>query len=571
MKLIKIALVASATCAGLVPAAAQQTFQDVPHELVNPTGDLPNREIDLAPVTEADLLETGGGSWLTYHGDYSGRRYSGLTQIDRANVSQLERAWISNTNPPYDPVGRRGPPQWMAMEELPAVAGQTTSNIGFRRTGGVRSSPLFHDGYLFYTLGQNAYCIDARTGQQVWHYIANSTGGISNRGLGIGGDTLFMMANGGLTAIAAETGVERWRVNLGGAIVPYAPMVIGDTVFASVGSGGGSSRARLEARNLATGDLKWTWYSTPSPGEPGAETWPSVASMRAGGGSPWQPLTYDPELDIVYFGTGNADPMKDGRSRLGDNLYTSTIVALHAKTGEMAWHFQSTPHDDHDYDSTQVTMLLDREIDGEPRQLLALVGRNGFFTLLDRTTGEAVANRKIFEEVNWSNFNRPDGSPQPFIGKSPQPGGALVFPSSEGVTNWPATSYSPQTGLAYFNAVRNYSLFYLDGEEYFIGSFRNSLNAVDPETGETVWQHEYQEPYGIHARYPGVMTTAGGLVFTGDVSGNVVAFDAESGRILWHDELPTFAVSNAPISYELDGRQYIAVGTGNELVAYNLP
>ena len=210
-------------------------------------------------------------------------------------------------------------------------------------------------------------------------------------------------------------------------------------------------------------------------------------------------------------------------------------------------------------------------IDGRERKLLAMYGRNGFMTTLDRLTGEAILSEKIFPEVNWSNFNRPNGSPQPYIGKSPQPGGALVFLSSEGVTNWPAPTYSPQFGLSYFNAVRSQSIFYLDGQEYFIGSFRNSLHAVDPVTGETAWTHEYLEPYGIHARYPGVMSTAGGLVFTWDVSGNVVAFDAETGRILWHDELPLYAVSNAPITYELDGKEYVAVGTGDDIVAYTLP
>lgn len=553
-------------------AAQAQQFvpQEVPRIVVEPTGPLPNRRANIDPVAPADIVQAEGGEWLTYHGDYSGRRHSPLSQIHRENVSRLHRAWVSETNPVYDPVGRMGPPAWMAMAPLPAEAGRTSSNIGFRRTGGVRSSPIYRDGVLFYTNGQNAYALDARTGRQLWHYIANSSGGISNRGLGISGDTVFMMANGGLTAISATTGEEQWRVNMGGAIVPYAPMVVGETVFVSVGSGGGRSRARLEARNVADGSLRWSWTSTPEPGQPGAETWPSVASMRAGGGSPWQPLTYDPQANMVYFGTGNADPMKDGRTRMGDNLYTSSIVALHADSGEKAWHFSASPHDDHDYDATQVTMLFDREIDGVTRHLLTMVGRNGFYTVIDRITGEVLASRKVFEEVNWSNHNRPNGSPEPYIGKSPQAGGSLVFPSSEGVTNWPAPSYSPETGLIYFNAVKSQSIFYLDGEEYFIGDFRNSLNAVDPITGEVVWRHEYQEPYGIHARYPGVLTTAGGLVFTGDVSGNIVAFDASDGEILWHDELPLFAVSNAPVSYSLDGKQYVVVGTGDSIVAYTL-
>jgi alcohol dehydrogenase (cytochrome c) len=380
-----------------------------------------------------------------------------------------------------------------------------------------------------------------------------------------------MMANDGVTALDASTGEERWRIDTGATLVPYAPMVVRDHVYVSGGSGQGKTRAWLESRNVNTGERAWIWYSTPHPGEPAADTWPSVRTMEEGGGSPWQPLTYDPETNLVYFGTGNADPMKDGRSRLGDNLYTSTIVALDADSGELAWHFQVTPHDDHDYDATQVTVLFDAQVNGVNRQLLGLAGRNGFFVVLDRTNGENLLTRAIFDEVNWSEFNRPNGSPQPRLEKSPQPGGALVFPSSEGVTNWPAPSYSPQTSLFYFNAVRSRSIFYLDGEEYFIGSFRNSLHAINPLTGEEAWRHEYPAPYGIHARYPGVLSTAGGLVVTGDVSGNVVAFDAGSGEILWHDELPLYAVSNAPITYMMDGRQYIAVGTGRQIVAYALP
>ena len=252
----------------------------------------------------------------------------------------------------------------------------------------MRSSPLYYAGTLFYTIGMNAYAVDARTGKQIWHYIGNTTGGISNRGLGLSGDTLFMMANGGLTALDAKTGVEKWRKHLGGTVVPYAPIVVRDHVYVNSGSARGTTRAWIESRNVHTGEREWIWNVVPNPGEPGAETWPSVATMIKGGGSPWQPLTFDPELNLLYFGTGNPDPMKDGVTRPGDNLYTSTIVALDADSGRMAWHFQPTPHDDHDYDATQVTMLFDRRIDGRERKLLALAGRNGFLFVLDRVTGE---------------------------------------------------------------------------------------------------------------------------------------------------------------------------------------
>jgi alcohol dehydrogenase (cytochrome c) len=435
----------------------------------------------------------------------------------------------------------------------------------------IRSIPLFHTGALFYTQGQNAYAIDARTGKQLWHYIGNSSGGISNRGLAIRGDTLFMMANGGLTALDAKTGVEKWRKNIGGPVAANAPMVIRDHVYVVSGSDGGSGRAWIESRNALTGEREWIWYVSPFPGQPGAETWPGVATMAMGSGTPWQALTYDPDLNLMYLGTGNPFPFKDGRNRPGDNLYTSSIVALNPDTGQLVWHFQMTPHDDHDYDGNQVTVLFDRKLGGQQRKLLGLVGRGGFVFVVDRTTGENLVSEKIFPEVNWTRHNRQDGTPEPDLHKSPQAGGVLVFPSSEGITNYPAPAFNPQTGLIYSNVVKSWSLFYTTGGEYFLGDFRNSLRAFDPTTGKTVWAHEYLEPYGLHARYPGVLSTAGGLIFTGDVSGNVVAFNARTGKIVWHDELLSASVGNAPMTYMLDGKQYIVVASGENLFAYSLP
>ena len=566
-------------CACLVsvlcgPGAASAQFDpaQVPKVDMPPTGTLPNLTVAVPPVTQNDLMKRAGEQWVTYHGDYSGQRYAYVDQITRKNVADLRRAWSSETNPPQHPAGRRGPPAFQNVKLPPVGPGRTSSSSSLDGLGGVRSSPLYQAGLLFYTIGQNAFAIDARTGKQVWHYIGNSTGGISNRGLGISGDTLFMMANGGLTAIDAKTGVEKWRKHLaGGSVVPYAPIIVRDHVYINSGSSRGTTRAWLESRNVRTGEREWIWYSVPNPGERGAETWPSVTTMVKGGGSPWQPLTYDPELNLLFFGTGNPDPIKDGADRPGDNLYTSTIVALDADSGQLKWHFQMVPHDDHDYDGTQTTVLFSKRVAGKERKLLAQVSRSGFLFVLDRVTGENLVSQKIFPEVNWTDHNRPNGTPEPTLAKSPQAGGVLLFPSSEGVTNWPSPSYSPQTGLIYVNTVKSRGVFYPKGREYIIGSFRNSLRALDPLTGKVAWVHEYLEPYGINARYPGVLSTAGGVIFTGDVSGNFVAFDAMSGEILWHDELPSYSVSNAPISYVLDGKQHIVVGSGDQLFAYTLP
>jgi alcohol dehydrogenase (cytochrome c) len=541
------AAVIAATLAAALPVAAQVTAP-------------------FSPVSAADLAKPAGTEWLTYHGDYTARHYN------QGNVGKLKRAWVSGQPPVPPPTGaRRGggaPRDLFSVGPAPVGAGRTGTVTGVPNT--VRSIPLMHDGVLFFTIGAHAYAIDARTGGALWDYTGSGSSGLSNRGLAISGDSLFMMANGGLTSLDAKTGRERWRRVLDGPIPASAPVAIRDHVYVAVGSDGKAARSWLESRNARTGEREWIWYATPRPGEPGAETWPDDAAASGGDGTPWQPLAYDPAQNLIFIGTGNPGPMKDGRTRLGDNLWTSSVVALDADTGKLAWHFQMTPHDDHDYDANQTTMLFDAKIAGVNRHLLGLVGRNGFLFVIDRTTGKSVTTSKFFDTVNWTRFVRPDGTPEPDPAKSPSDAGVLVSPSSEGATNYPATAFSPQTGLIYSNVVNSWSLFYISGET-FMGDFRNSLRAFDPATGKAVWSHDYLEPYGVNARYPGVLATAGGLIFTGDVSGNVVAFNAKSGAIVWHDELPKTLVTNAPMSYVLGGKQYVVVGTGGGLVAYTLP
>lgn len=521
------------------------------------------------PVTSSDLGQPAGRGWLTYHGDYTARHYVPQSQINRSNVAHLKRAWISQQPAIALPMGpRRGPPQEL-LSDGPTPVGAGRTGTAALRPNAVRSIPLMHDGVLYFTIGTHAYALDARSGAEIWEYVADSTSLLSNRGLALSGDTLFMMANRGLTALDARTGKERWRKPLGGPIPASAPLVIGKHVLVSVGSDGVAMRSWLESRNADTGEREWIWYATPKAGEPGAETWPDEAAAAVGVGTPWQPVAYDPALNLIYFGTGNPGPMKDGRTRPGDNLWTSCIVALDADSGRMAWYFQLTPHDDHDYDANQVTMLFDSRVHGNKRHLLGLVGRNGFLFVIDRVTGLSVTTSKIFATVNWTRFIRPNGTPEPDPAKSPSAAGTLVSPDSNGTANFPASAFSPRTGWIYANVTNTWSLFYTTGE-WTLGDLRNSLRAFDPLTGKVVWNHTYPAIYGELARYPGVLATGGGLVFTGDVSGNVVAFDARTGRIVWHDELPATLVTNSPISYMLDGKQYIVVGTGDRLVAYAL-
>jgi alcohol dehydrogenase (cytochrome c) len=533
----------------------------------------PTQRASIRPVTAHDLAKDAADDWLTYHGSYTGHHYSTLQQVNTRTVARLRRAWVSDTDAPAAAArgaggaarpGSRTPP-------VPIPPGRTGVGRGSAPGGAVASAPIVRDGVLFYTLGINAYALDARTGRQIWHYTARSSGGLSNRGLAIGGDTLFMMANGGLTAIDAATGEERWVKEIGGPVSANAPFVVRDHVYVVSGSDGGASRSWIESRNVRTGEREWIWFAIPKEGEFGFNTWPSEEQASRGAGTPWQPPTYDPEQNVLIFGTGNPDPIRDGRARPGDNLFTDCAVALDADTGLMKWYFQATPHDDHDYDNNQSMSLANVTVGGRPRKVVTWISRNGYFFTLDRTTGENLVTARLFPNTNWAlDRLRSSGTPEPIQNKSGSRGGSLLSPSSEGVVNYPSQSFSPHTGLHYSNIVNSYSVFYWSGES-FLGTFKNALRATDPATGKVAWQHDYLEPYGIHARYPSVLSTAGGLLFTGDISGNFVAFDARTGKILWHDELPEASVTGVPVSYSIDGAQYVAVPSGAKVVAYRLP
>jgi acido-empty-quinoprotein group A len=520
------------------------------------------------------LLKPPTNAWPTYNGDYSGRRFSPLSQINQSNIKNLNLAWIYRVN-----VGDT-PGAIVGGEGAPPKRGENAANpFGVS----VKATPLMLNGILYFTTPDNAWAVDARTGAELWHYFWRTRGGIhiGSRGVGIYGNWLyFETPDNYLVSLDAKTGKERWHKELADVKQEYfstsAPLVVGNHVI--VGTGGDSLDVPgfLESRDPETGDVQWKWWSEPlKKGDLGAESWPDEYSMRHGGGMTWIPGSYDPDLKLYYIGTGNPNPVMAGQSRKGDNLFTCSIVALDVETGKLKWYFQTSPHDTHDWDAAQTSVLFDGEVNGKPRKLLAQANRNGYFFVLDRVTGENILSYPFLETMNWSKGVNAKGSPIPDPAKEPQISGVLVSPPSGGATNWPPPSFDPETGLFYVATSSPYSVFYLTdtdphpegygAAERASGGLPNSLRAIDYKTGKTVWRHDYPGGGGS----AGLLTTAGKLLFAGDGSQHLVAFDPANGKILWHAGLAG-NVSNGPVTYMLDGKQYLVVGAGDSLYAFTL-
>jgi alcohol dehydrogenase (cytochrome c) len=515
------------------------------------------RTLALLPLAAAALLAQGlnpakiaeppTDSWPSYHGDYSGRRYSPLDKINDGNIGSLSLAWI---------------------HEIDTGGGR----------GSIKATPLQVDGVLYFTTPDNAFAVDARSGREIWHFEWESAGGIhiGNRGAAIYGNWLyFETPDCHLVSLNIHDGTERWRKEICELDQFYfgsvAPVIVKNRVIVGV-SGDDLDRAGyLQAMDPETGETQWRWYVTPQKmGDPGSETWPNEAVMKNGGGMTWQPITYDPELDLIYVSTGNPQPVIAHKNREGDNLFTESVVALNPDNGEMKWYFQASPHDTHDWDNTEAAVLIDAEFEGKPRKLLAQASRNGYFFVLDRTNGKALVS-KPFVNLNWSLGVNDKGQPIPNAAKHPQLDGALVSPNQGGTTNWQPPSFSPKTGLFYTDATKAYSVYYIfdtdDNPQGWGGTDRggysqSGVRAIDYRTGEVRWAHEWEGTIR-----GGVLSTTGNLVFAGDSEGNFVALNATTGDPLWHAGLGS-NVSNGPVSYELDGEQYVIVGAGDTLFAF---
>jgi len=490
------------------------------------------------------LQKQATDTWPTYNGDYSGKRYSPLDQINAGNVNQLTLAWIYRT-----------------------------------RGQAIKASSLEVNGILYFTVPDNVYAIDARFGLPIWHFERKVTGDhIGHRGVAMLKDKLyFETSDAHLLCLNAKDGKLLWDVQLADAKLGYfatmAPLVIGNHIIAGVSGDSTDIRGILTSVDPDTGAVQWHWYTEPDPGQPGSETWPDTDALLHGGGMTWMTGTYDPELNLLYWGTGNPNPVLVGDRRLGDNLYTCSIVALNPDTGKLQWAFQPSPHDLHDWDAVQTPILFDADYKGKKRKLLAQASRNGFYFLLDRTTGEHLATSEFIDQT-WANGVDKKGRPIAKPEATPTADGALVEPGSDGATNWMAPSFDPQTGLFYVMARRIISVFYrtVEGQvEGWGGRDRNlymdsTLRALDYKTGKVVWNHELGEGEDT----AGILTTAGHLLFVADHLNNLLALDPATGSTLWHLNVGDHVVAG-PTTYQLAGRQYLLVPVGDTMYAFSLP
>ena len=504
-------------------------------------------------------------NWLTYSGTHSSERHSRLDQITPANVDDLELKWVF----------------------------QAQSLQVFETT------PLVVDGIMYLTEAPNTVvALDAALGRVFWIYEHTPSSasrpccGRVNRGLAILGDTLFMATiDAQLIAIDAVSGRPVWKTSVADPAAGYAmtlaPLVVKDTVVIGVAGGEYGIRGFIAAYDVESGDEAWRFYTIPGPGEPGHDTWPSDSdAWQHGGSSAWLTGSYDPDLDLIYWGTGNPGPDFNPAQRVGDNLYSDSVVALDADTGELQWHFQFTPNDPYDYDSVQIPVLIDYPAtDGSTLQLMLWANRNGFFYVLDRATGRFV-NGVPFVDVNWADGLDDNGRPV----QTPQPPGAVTYPGVSGGTNWYSPSYSPTTRLFYIPTWEGYGTIFEPAESVYqpgrgfgggavdLGTMpplgrgpinnwteaagRGAVIALDPRTGEQKWKFEMTD-----VTTSGILTTASDLLFTGGREGNFQALDARSGELLWKTRLGG-QIANGPISYAVDGTQFVAAAAGNGLFVF---
>jgi alcohol dehydrogenase (cytochrome c) len=499
-----------------------------------------------------------------------------LTQINQATVKNLSLAWAARLQ-----AGAQGP----AGTSPVIVAGEGTAE--FNTPANIKGSILQVDGILYVATPDNAWAMDARDGHEIWHYYWKTKGGthIGNRGMAMWKTWVYMETpDNYLICLDAKTGKEKWHKEIASFAKQYfstmAPIVVGNHLL--VGTGDDLDEpGYLQSIDPETGELQWRFYTVPmKAGDPGLETWANLDAASHGGGNVWVPGSYDPETKLYIFGTGNPSAAYTSQKRgPGANLYTCSLIAVNVDTGKMAWYYQNSPHDTHDYDSAQTPILIDGAFDGKPRKLVLSAARNGYFFTLDRLTGERLVTGKLSATVNWAADGLDkNGAPVRIPAKDFDIAGALVSPANQGITNWQPPAYSPETGLMYVPTTDSYAMYYLSTtdprgamglggkDEQSLGSMGSYITAMDYKTGKVAWQRRYPgvANYGVQN---GILATAGKLLFAGDPSGNLVAYGAAKGNPLWHARV---GVSNAPETYMLDGHQYVLVGAGEMVYAFRL-
>jgi len=523
----------------------------------------PNRDAPPVDVPPQRLLNAANEpqNWLTYSGSYMSQRHSALNQITPDNAKDLVLKWVFQS--------------------------KTVENM--------EVTPLVVDGVMYTVQGINdVFAIDAATGKQYWRYLykpdaaARNCCGQETRGLAIGGGKLFLAAlDTTVIAIDAKTGKELWKNQIADPTQRYsmthAPLVIKDKVIEGVAGGEFGIRGFITALDVNTGKEVWRFNTIPGPGEPGHETW-SGDSWMHGGAPVWVTGSYDPDTNLTFWGVGNAGPDWNGDARLGDNLYSSSVVALDADTGKLKWYYQFSPHNEFDWDATQVPVLANIQFAGQPRKVMLWANRNGMFYVLDRTSGKFLIG-KPFAKVNWATGFDENGRPIKAKGIDPSKEGTLVFPGNQGATNWYNPSFSPQTGLFYIPTWENSSSIYLKTgappefslDKSFTGDFPKNtpddqgdpqfaaIRAMDPQTGEKKWDFKLSSP----RTEGGILTTASNVLFAGGRDGQFVAIDARDGKLLWETNLGP-SVSAGPMTYSVNGKQYVSIQCGSSLFTFGL-
>ena len=512
----------------------------------------------LINVTAGDLcVNPPAANWPSYNGDYSGRRYSGLAQINSDNIRQLHAQWVFHS----------------------------------RSSDNLEVTPVVVNGVMFVTSANDAFALDARTGREIWHHERPVTSGLiddaaahHNRGVALWHDRVYMETdNAHLLCLDARSGHLLWDTEYADTTKNYgatsAPLVVNDKVIVGTSGGDDGVRGFVAAFDPRSGKLVWRFWTIPGPGEFGSPSWPGEMYLR-GGGTTWMPGTFDPELNTLYWGTSNPSPDFDGQPRPGDDLYTDCVLALDPETGKLKWYFQFTPHDLFDYDATEMAVLIDGTFRGDGRKLLVEANRNGFVYVLDRANGKFLSATRFADRLNWAREIDASGRPVP-SGIIPTAAGARICPGFGGATNWFSPSFNPSTHLLYFMALESCEVFSSRPEPFALGRtwYATGTKRIPGETGQKILLAFNVDTGQVAWRYPqvgqgdswaGTMTTLGGLVFFGDDAGSFEAVDARTGAPLWHFNTgqPLHA---SPMSYAVQGTQYVAIASGSDLFTFALP